>query len=102
MPIALDPQLSGAAEEFGSPDGVVRNKLVRGELIRQPFLSNTPGQQTNVNGAATGTYNVGQEFKNPDGSSSYISLGNNGAAIANGVELWVPFAGRTFGIRWRQ
>jgi hypothetical protein len=101
MTITIDPQISGVYDD-GSPDGALRARLVSGELVRLPFNQNQRTYQVNVNGTAAATLTAGVQPLNPDGSATTLNLQNQGIGFANGMEVWQPFYGRVFGIRFRR
>lgn len=98
--ISLDPQAIGW-EDDGSDSGVVRTRLLRGDLVEVPFRSLQ--FYAELAGGATATYQSTGVYSNPDGSGTGINVSvPPGVATGAGVRLWLPFSGRAFGVRWRR
>lgn len=94
--IGIDPQIAGVMED-GSESGVVRTKDTHVPLIPYPFKEYTFGQQ--IGASSSATYQSSAYFSNPDGSNSSIRV-SLGAAAGAGLQIFYPFYGRAFGVRW--
>jgi hypothetical protein len=99
MPIAIDPQIAGVADD-GSPEGLVRAKLVQGDLAAVPLR---PGHYTT---AGTGAgYSYAALPDNPDGSNTGVTatIGpqNSTATAGTGLQIEAWAHGRRIGIRWK-
>lgn len=81
-----------------SPGGVQLSQPTRDRLVQYPPYS--VSWHSDITGGASNTQ-ISSLFSNPDGSA----LGINTTVPAGGAataDIWVPFRGSCFGVRWRR
>lgn len=91
----LLPQITGVQDD-GSPEGVGKAKLTRGQLVKMPFI-NGKFASDNISGSATANFFSAAGQGNPDGTGGtlIVTVPNNG-----GVRVLQTFYGSVFGVRW--
>lgn len=95
--VVIDPQIA-AVRDNGTEQGVISAEIIGGKLIRLPFSPQNISEQTIGTGSAS--YQKGGIYYNLDGSQTGYSI-TVSSGTANAVALWLPFYGRTFGVRYR-
>lgn len=90
--IGLDPQANGWRDD-GTESGVIRTDPASGGVVSVPFVQGQYGLEAT---GSTASFQTGIYY-NPDGSSSGFNI--SVPAGNNGVRIYQPFRGPTFGIR---
>lgn len=94
--VTIDPQIQGVQED-GSPSGAVRTVRSDGVGVWVPIRNS---DYVIENTGSTASFAESGFDYNMDGSGQGINI-SVPATSGNGVRIWVPFAGRIFGVRWR-
>jgi len=93
-----DSQIS-AVQDDGTKEGVIRSKIVNGELVKLP--ANSIDYIVNVGGSAAVQPSQGV-FSNSDGSGSAINLATVAGLGTNIASLTTTIYGRSIGVRFRR
>jgi hypothetical protein len=95
--VAVDSALIDGVHDDGSSDGIVRQKLSQGGLVRLPLR---PGQyQATTFGGATVTASTAGYLYNEDGSGQIVVL-TSPSGLGEGCAVAMNFYGRQLGVRW--
>lgn len=95
--IGIDPQIAGVMED-GSPEGAVRSVASNGHGV---WVGIRNSRYIIENSGSTASYVSAFLNDNPDGTGQGINISVPNTS-GSGVRIWVPFAGRMFGVRWRR
>lgn len=91
----LLPQITGVQDD-GSPEGVVKSKLTRGQLVKMPFVDGKYSLD-NVFGTAGASYNKGAGQVNSDGTGTQLFVS---VPTTSALRIVQTFYGTVFGVRW--
>lgn len=91
---AIDPQVIGWRDD-GSESGLLRTGPVHGNLVAVPIRASE--YVRTLSGGGTAAFQTGQ-YQNPDGTGNALRM--QVSASGDGVRIWFPFRGSTFGIRY--
>ncbi|WP_342088000.1 hypothetical protein [Dyadobacter sp. OTU695] len=93
-----DRQIAGVLDD-GTNEGVIRAKIVTGDLVKIPMASLDYSTVLSGTGAAiTDLYNI---FTNGDGTGQIVNM-STVAGLTNGCALRTTIFGRVVGIRYRR
>lgn len=97
MSLVTDNQINGTRDN-ASEQGIVSTEVLGGRLV--PVQATTMNTLVEVNAGGTFAFQSGLAY-NTDGSTTALSC-TPGSSLGAYVSLWIPFWGRSFGVRVRQ